>query len=178
MTGTLTLTEAAVLALLAMEGERSGYDLLKQVRKAIGYIWSPAKTQLYTMLPRLVRSGFASSRTVRQSDRPDKQLYRITAAGERALQAWFEAIEPGARDASYLKLFVGGLTSRDVVIRQVEHLRRELEERLVELRAIEPTNTRRGHDYYHFFLLDLGIQDYELRLRWADGVLAELKGEG
>ena len=33
---TLTTTEAAVLALLEIEGERSGYDLLKLVSKAIG----------------------------------------------------------------------------------------------------------------------------------------------
>ena len=47
-TRTLTTTEAAVLALLALEGENSGYDLLKYARQAIGYIWSPARSQLYT----------------------------------------------------------------------------------------------------------------------------------
>ena len=31
----LTTTEAAVLALLAIEGERSGYDLRKLVRRAV-----------------------------------------------------------------------------------------------------------------------------------------------
>ena len=42
----LTTTEAAVLALLAIEGERSGYDLLKGVTHAIGHIWSPARSGL------------------------------------------------------------------------------------------------------------------------------------
>ena len=39
----LTTTEAAVLALLAIEGERSGYDLSKLAERAIGHMWSPAQ---------------------------------------------------------------------------------------------------------------------------------------
>ena len=54
---TLMISEAAVLALLAIEGERSPYDLMKCVSGAIGYIWAPAKTQLYAILPRLERDG-------------------------------------------------------------------------------------------------------------------------
>ena len=42
-------------------------------------------------------------------------------------------------------------------------------------RAIEPTNTRRGHDAYHWFLLELAIEEYELKVRWADRVIASLE---
>ncbi len=77
---TLTTTEAAVLALLAIEGERSGYDLHKLVSRSVGHVWAPAKSRLYAVLPRLAADGLAKSRSVRQSDRPDKQVYRITAA--------------------------------------------------------------------------------------------------
>ena len=44
----LTTTEAAVLALLAIEGERSAYDLTKLVTQAIAHIWSPARSGLCT----------------------------------------------------------------------------------------------------------------------------------
>jgi DNA-binding PadR family transcriptional regulator len=174
-TRSLTTTEAAVLALLAIEGERSGYDLLKLVSKAIGYVWAPARSQLYAVLRRLAGDGLAQARSVRQEQRPDKQLYRITAAGRAALDTWLEDVEPGAPDAFYLKLFVGGLTSNDVLLAHVEEYRRGAEARLAELRAIEPTNTRRGHDFFHYFLLRLGIERAELSLRWADDVLAELR---
>src|SRR6185503_12547690 len=53
----LTLTEAAVLALLAIEGECSGYDLLKLAQKSVGHVWAPAKSQLYATLGRLTRAG-------------------------------------------------------------------------------------------------------------------------
>ena len=173
-TRTLTTTEAAVLALLAIEGERSGYELDKLVRKAIGFVWAPARSQLYTVLARLAKDGLADVRHVRQTQRPDKQLYRITDAGRSALAAWHETVEPGSAETFFLKLFVGGLTSRETLIAHVEQFRRDTERRLAELRAIEPTNTRRGHDEFHFFLLRLGIERRELELRWADEVLAEL----
>lgn len=177
-TKTLTLTEAAVLALLAIEGERSGYDLLKLVRKSIGHVWSPAKTQLYAVLPRLVADGLATQRVVAQASRPDKQLYRTTAAGRAALQDWLDTPEPGARQAFYLRLFVGGLADPDALVAHVEQFRADVETRLATLREIEPTNTRHGHDAYHWFLLELGIDEAELELHWADHVLRTLKRRG
>ena len=105
---TLTISEAAVLALLAIEGERSPYDLMKLVSGAIGYVWAPAKTQLYAILPRLERSGLAHSRRARDGGRPEKQVYGLTSEGRRALDEWL-AEEPSSTDAFFLKLFVGGL---------------------------------------------------------------------
>ena len=164
-----------MLALLAIEGEHSGYDLFKRVAKAIGYVWSPARSQLYAVLPRLVEARLASSRRVAQETRPDKQLYAITEAGREAVSDWLETVEPGDPATFYLKLFVGGLAGPETAIRQVEQFRRDAEERLAVLRAIEPTNSRRGHDAYHYFLLRLGIERAELQLRWADWVLDELR---
>jgi PadR family transcriptional regulator AphA len=164
-----------VLALLAIEGEHSGYDLLKRVAKAIGYVWSPARSQLYAVLPRLVEAGLASSRRVAQETRPDKQVYAISDAGREAVHDWLETVEPGDPETFYLKLFVGGLAGAETAVRQVEQFRRDVDERLAVLRAIEPTNSRRGHDAYHYFLLRLGIERAELQHRWADWVLEELR---
>ncbi len=164
-----------MLALLAIEGEHSGYDLLKRVAKAIGYVWSPARSQLYAVLPRLVEAGLASSRRVEQETRPDKQLYAISDAGRDAVHEWLERVDGGDSEGFYLKLFVGGLAGAETAIRQVEQFRLDVEERLSVLRAIEPTNSRRGHDAYHYFLLRLGIDRAELQLRWADWVLEELR---
>ena len=172
---TLTTTEAAVLALLAIEGERSGYDLVKLVGQAIGHVWAPARSQLYAVLPRLVKDGRATSRRVVQAQRPDKQLYAITDEGRAVLDAWLRTVEPGATETFFLKLFVGGLASDDVLVEHVEQFREDTAARLEELLAIEPTNTRQGHDYYHWFLLRLGIERQRLALAWADDVLAELR---
>ena len=171
----LTTTEAAVLALLAIEGERSGYDLLKLVERSIAHVWSPARSGLYAVLPRLERERLARRRVVAQSARPDKQLYRITRAGERALEAWLETIEPGATDAFYLKLFVGGLARPAAMLEQVARFRVDAAERLGRYREIEHTNTNTGHDWYHRHLLRLAMSRTELELDWADGVARALE---
>jgi PadR family transcriptional regulator AphA len=171
----LTTTEAAVLALLAIEGERSGYDLLKAVTQAIGHIWSPARSGLYAALPRLVKLGLAQSRSVAQSSRPDKHVYRSTRTGRAALNAWLETVEPGARDTFFLKLFVGGLTTTEVLLRHVEQFIADTEAQLDEYRAIEQTNSNRGHDWYHRHLLQHALERTEQELDWADGVARALR---
>jgi PadR family transcriptional regulator, regulatory protein AphA len=173
-TRTLTTTEAAVLALLAIQGERSAYDLHKLVERNIAHVWRPARTQLYAVLPRLETDGLASSHTLTGRARPDKRLYSLTEAGREALDAWLTTIEPGAESAFFLKLFVGGLATIESSIAQVESFREEVETRLAVLQAIEPTNTRTGHDRFHYLLLRLGIERQEHLLRWCDWVLEEL----
>jgi DNA-binding PadR family transcriptional regulator len=170
---TLTTTEAAVLALLAIEGERSRYDLMKSVSKAIGYVWAPAKTQLYTVLPRLSDRGLATSRTVREGARPEKTLYEITEAGRADLEAWL-ATEPESTETFYLRLFVGGLVAPETLAEHVKWFRERTEAQLAEYRAIEPTNTRTGNDFFHYFLLRLGIERSEHLLEWSEWVLREL----
>lgn len=164
-----------MLALLAIEGERSGYDLLKRVSAAIAHVWSPAKTQLYAVLPRLERDGLARGRSVAQRNRPDKRLYKITKDGRQALREWLEEVVADDAQLFYLKAFLGGLMDRDALIAQYEQFARDQQARLDELRAIEPTNTRRGHDYHHYFLLRLGIERAEHAVRWSEDVLRELR---
>jgi DNA-binding PadR family transcriptional regulator len=154
----LTTTEAAVLALLGIEGERAGYDLAKAVERAIGHIWSPAKSGLYATLPRLAKEGLARRRGRR---------YRISAAGRVALDEWLTTVEPGARETFFLKLFVGGLTTPEVLVEHVEQFVADTEERLAMLRAIVPTNSNTGHDWYHRHLLRYGIERAEYELEWA-----------
>ena len=69
-----------MLALLAIEGKRSAYDLVKLAEKAIGHIWSPARSGLYAVIPRLVKNGLALQR-----GGSEKRLYTISRDGRRAL---------------------------------------------------------------------------------------------
>jgi len=171
----LTTTEAALLALLAIEGERSAYDLQQLVSRAIGHVWSPARSGLYAALPRLVSLGLAQSRSVAQSSRSDKHLYRITRDGRRSLEFWLETVEPGARETFFLKLFVGGLTTPDVLIEHVEQFLADTDARLEEYREIEKTNSNRGHDWFHRHLLRYALLRAEHELEWADSVLRALR---
>lgn len=122
-------TEAALLALLT-RGEMSGYDLQRAAESAPGLLL-PAKSRIYAVLPRLVERGFATSREVRQSGRPNKQLYRITRAGRAAAQEWLEEpprFEP-ERAPVLLKLYFGDLLDPETLRAHLLHIRAEAVER-------------------------------------------------
>src|SRR5947208_3413295 len=135
MSGGLSDTEFAVLGLLTF-GERSGYELDKLAQRSIGYFWRPAKSKIYAILPRLVDHGLAVSTPVAQDRRPDKQLYRITKAGEQALRRWLDSPEPisgVARDGLLLKLFFGNYGDVESLRGQVEERKHAAEQKLAEL---------------------------------------------
>jgi hypothetical protein len=102
-------------------------------------------------------------------------VYRITREGRAALDGWLETVEPGARDTFFLKLFVGGLTTPDVLLRHVEQFSADCEQQLDRYRAIERTNSNRGHDWYHRHLLRYALERTEQELAWADGVARALR---
>jgi len=96
--------------------------------------------------------------------------YRISAAGRAALDDWLTTVEPGARETFFLKLFVGGLTTPDVLAEHVEQFVADIEERLDVMRSIRPTNSNTGHDWYHRHLLRYAIERAEHELEWVAGV--------
>lgn len=175
-TGALTTTEFAVLTVLTVETQcraLSGYDLLKIVERSVGYLWKPTKSHIYAVLPRLVERGLATRRAAPGERGPERQLYRVTRKGERLARAWLEEPVPGDRDLFQLKVFYGGLMSREALAEHYRVFREERQAYLDDLRSIH--NTRTGHDYYHYFLLRLGIEHAQLEIRWADETLEELE---
>ena len=160
-----------MLALLALEGERSGYDLLRDRGRGVGFAVAPAKSGLYALLPRLVRDGLASGRTVAQGGRPDKELYAVTAAGRAALDEWLTTVVPGDEEGFRLKLFAGELTTPDVLRRHVEQFRDDARERLG---ALERPDGDRDRGYRRL-LLDLAAGRERHSLAWAEDALAGLR---
>ena len=169
----LTTTEAVALGVLA-EGERSGYDLLKRVESSVGHIWSPAKSQLYAVLPRLVEAGLARRRMVRQATRPDKQLYRLTPNGKEAVRAWLEHAAPRSFDELMLKVFFAKLVPRAGLLRQLEDFRDDQIEQLEEYRAIESEIASKPQSRYGYLTLRYGLELMPVRLEWIDRALKEL----
>jgi len=170
-------TEAAILGLLRL-GERSGYDLSKMVRGSVGYFWSPAQSQIYSILPRLVEAGFAVRRGVRQARRPDKHVYRITKRGEAALDAWLndpETERAAAKNPFLLKLFLGEFMSREAVVAHIKRARAEAAAELAELEQIQPDTT--GAHPYDGLVLEWGLVRARAFIRWANGAVREIEAK-
>lgn len=162
----------AVLALLA-ERPTHGYELRASFEQAIGPQWGELNIgHLYQVLERLVRDGFVTFRVVRQTDRPDKHIYRITERGRSELERWLA--EPfiragGYRDDFFLKLFAASRLGADR-LREVVRIQREAY--LRELRALGELRSRHRDDP----LVGLLIQAAVLHTR-ANLKVAELAGE-
>ncbi|MEV7323943.1 PadR family transcriptional regulator [Streptomyces sp. NPDC093970] len=97
----------AVLALLTQRPNH-GYELKARFEETIGPQWGGLNIgHLYQILERLVRDGYVSRSQVAQTDRPDKNLYTLTAAGEAELRSWATTSwvrVGGFRDELFLKL--------------------------------------------------------------------------
>jgi DNA-binding PadR family transcriptional regulator len=170
----VTLTECAVLGLLT-RGERSGYDLLKTIDRSVGFFWTPAKSQLYALLPRLVARGLLSSRRVEQDKRPAKTLYRITPTGRGALREGLEQASPAVdRNPFELRVFFGDHMRPGAVQAMIEARRDHSRAHLAILEEIE-----RGidvdRDLYPYLTLLAGKENAKAAIRWAEQALRLLE---
>ncbi len=76
----------AILTALAHD-ESSGYDLAKAFDVSVANYWTASPQQLYRELDKLEEAGLVRARAVAQAKRPDKRVFRLTAAGRKALRA-------------------------------------------------------------------------------------------
>lgn len=176
----LPTTTFAILGLLTF-GEMSGYDLGKLVNRSVGFFWSPAKSQIYAELRRLVALGYATEREVEQRDRPDKRLYRITEPGVQALRDWLERSEdePESYKSPFLvKVFFGHLMDRRTFVRRMREYRGQAEEQLATLREVDRQIAGDPEAAFQYFVLRAGLQHARATIRWIDEVLRQLSKEG
>ena len=174
----LTTTEHVLLGMLARYGERSGYELLKLAEGGIAFFWSPAKSHVYDVLPRLERSGHARGRRVSQTGRPDKQLWRITPRGRTALRAWVDTIDPDpfdVRGVFLLKLFFGDHGDPGRLVEHAERFRDQARAMFTTLKTIEERESRGPGDELPWMTLRQGLASAEAHRRWAEEILPELR---
>jgi len=170
----LTATEAALLGLLR-KGPMSGYDLRKDVERSIGYFWAPAKTQIYSTLPRLVEAGFATQQRVVQAVRPDKTIYELTDTGREALREWVETAPLDAgqgRNLILLKLYLGEEADVDSLQRQLSERAEEAERLQAELQELEAAGS--GGSPFEAITRRWGLLYAEALLRWTEEAAASL----
>jgi DNA-binding PadR family transcriptional regulator len=179
MHANITTTEGTVLGLLALAGERSGYELAKLAEGGIAYLWTPSRSQIYKVLPRLVAAGFARTREVEQRGRPDKALYQLTPEGLSMLRSWLEDVEAepaGGRVVFAVKLFLCDFAAPATALAHLAAYRRYLERRLEafeHLKAPAAASPRR----YPKYVLKHGLTRVRATLDWIDETTAAIESD-
>jgi DNA-binding PadR family transcriptional regulator len=84
----LRVVQEVLLALLAKEPSH-GYQLRARLQLALGPLAEALNQgQVYVTLTRLEKAGLVTSERVGQTDRPDRKVYQLTAAGRARVEQW------------------------------------------------------------------------------------------
>ncbi len=175
MTSTLGHT---LLGLLAGR-PATGYDLARRLRRPVGYFWSAGHSQIYPELARLEADGLLRHTVVAGAGPRDTKRYRVTAAGRRTLRAWLLATTPDVDEREillrvYLLYTLSPAEAVGVVEALREHHRRTLAEFLTHRTDDDPATQEWGPEVTSRATLEWGITFEEGRIRWCEGLLADL----
>lgn len=174
------MTHAILVAL--QEEPCSGYDLTKRFDGSVGFFWQASHQQIYRELSKLEEMGLLESEAIRQTHRPDKKIYRVTAKGLNYLRQWI--LEPGAasptRDELLVKTFAGHLVDWPAFKALLEQQRGQHLERLAIYRRIEATyfsdpQTLSRQYRFQYATLRKGIRSEESWLAWCEEIMTLLQ---
>ena len=136
----LTTTSYAILGLLNIK-PWSAYELTQQAQRSLRYAWPKSESHLYAEPKRLVQMGFARVTEAPAGPVRTRQVYRITAAGRRALERWLES-EPAPPQLEFeavLRLFYADATDKDAVVAALAHTQEAVRQRYTEGIALVAT---------------------------------------
>ena len=124
----LRVVQEVLLALLVKQPSH-GYQLRARLRLALGPLAEALNEgQVYVTLSRLERADLVASQRVGQSDRPDRRVYELTAAGHARVVEWLaDTSWPKPAPAEFhLKLVAAAAADLADPVRLVDAQRHEL----------------------------------------------------
>ena len=162
------MQQEVVLALLAKEPSH-GYQLRARLREALGPVGEAMNAgQIYVTLARLEKAGLvASEPDAGLSDRPDRKVYALTAAGHQRVGSWLTEISWPKPDLAefHLKLIAAAAARLADPLTIVDAQRRELLRRLRDAQRAamaEPNGSDAG------LLLEGIVLRLQADLRWLE----------
>lgn len=129
-----------MLAMLAKEPSH-GYELRARLKQALGPLGEDLNAgQVYVTLTRLEKAGLVTAASAPGvSDRPDRKIYELTAAGQHRVAEWLAEISWPKPDLTefHLKLITAAAARLGDPIAIVDAQRRELLRRLRDVQRAE-----------------------------------------
>ncbi len=166
----LPTTSYALLGLLTLGDDLTGYELKQRADRTLRFYWSsPAMSQVYTELGRLAEHGLVSARDDESAPIRRSRRYRITARGRQDLTAWLShtrAEFPVLKHPVALRLLLGHLVDAEQSLAMLEDYLAELasrREELQEVRASLGTDTDPARASHRFprLVADWGLDYYD-----------------
>src|SRR4051794_39449208 len=163
----LRVVQEVLLALLATEASH-GYELRARLQLALGPLAEALNAgQVYVTLNRLEKAGLVNSQRVGQSDRPDRKVYELSAAGRARVTEWLaDTSWPKPAPAEFhLKLVAAAAAQLADPVRLVDAQRHAL---LAELAAAQRAALEEPDDAVAGLLLEGVVLRLQADLRWLE----------
>src|SRR5262245_16187864 len=167
-----TPTSFGVLSVLAI-ADHSTYELTRQMRNSLHYLWPRAESNVYAEPKRLVAAGLADVREEWRGKRR-RTVYSITDAGRAALAGWLAW--PSARQRyeseALLKVLFGENGTKDDLLASIGAIREEALAAIEHFdRAVDPYEQGGGEHPQRFALSALAarllVEQFATTARWA-----------
>jgi DNA-binding PadR family transcriptional regulator len=163
----LRVVQEVLLALLAKEASH-GYQLRARLALALGPLADALNAgHVYVTLGRLEKAGLVSCERVGQTDRPDRKVYELTAAGRARVFEWLEDTSwPKPAPAEFhLKLVAAAAAGLADPVGIVDAQRSEL---LVGLREAQRAALAEPEGSVAGLLLEGVVLRLQADLRWLE----------
>lgn len=157
--GSLSPSAFVILGMIWL-GRRSGYEIKQGVQLSIRFFWTISQAQIYPTLEQLEHAKLIEGHDEPQGRRR-RRVYNLTSAGQSALTGWLTDEEPlsvEVRDTGLLKIFFADLLDQADALELMGRVQRRSQERVAQLRAIEPVGESIADDQgYRFPLITLRL---------------------
>ena len=127
----------AIMGFLSSE-DSTGYELKTRCfDRLTSHYWTADQAQIYRTLDRLERQGLVSAKLQVQRGRPDRNVYKLTAAGRKSLDGWLEDYHPAPphRDPFLIQIAFADHLSDSATLELFARAREERQTRLETLRS-------------------------------------------
>ena len=169
---TLTTTSFAILAVLALR-DHSTYDLIRQMRLTMHYMWPRAESNVYAEPRRLVDAGLATAREEWNGKRR-RTIYAVTAAGRAALAEWIASpsSRPRYENEALVKVLFAENGAPADMLASIRSLAEDASAALGHFEGIADRYARKEGEYPRRFglsalALRLLAEQHAATLRWA-----------
>lgn len=159
-----SVTGYALLGLLSLRGEMSGYALKKLADRTLRFFWvAPAMSHVYSELGRLARAGLVQQSVTRRGSRSLRR-YSLSAKGELALRRWLadgEVEFPVLKHEVALRLFLGHVTGPERPRHLLDRYQAQLRKRSEDLAEIRRSLGDDPRFLYAAMVAEWGIRYYQ-----------------
>ena len=168
-----------ILGLLCLS-PMTGYELKKHFDSSINHFWNADKAQIYRTLAQLVDKGYATVRTVPQSNYPDRQEHHITPEGRQALRQWLgDGVARGTeRDPFMGQVFFAAELDReeiqDLRATRPDQTQATLDDSLSQREGIDMRAAADRRSFLMAATLDHAIRQQVAEIEWLDAVMEYL----